>query len=494
MSRPKKTDKDQTKVVQMDGTQAGNVAVAEPEPETPFDQPKANGIPDFKPEKQQPLKKPTFFQKVAKVAAEDWGTRAYIYVYCWEPICNLKMGGENKYLVRLSQPIFDEQALMVDYGSGKYHLKLVLRKPGIEDGDTVDTTEIEIYNPKYPPKIPRAVWMNDPRNERWAALLPKEEPAAPANGATVLMDSMKVLNEIRRDAREEMAPATPPVIVPPNRVGEMIEMVSAIKTLIPAPAPATDNKVLDTVMALMTAQLTASGQEVRELRQQVMTLLTRPAEKSDTFESMVDQFEKIAPKIQGLLGLGGDKLTDVVHGRRRPWYEELAISALPQLAPGFNALMGAAANSFFAPKNGAPQLGAPIPAPTSQAALPAPADPLQALRQKVGLFMQSNIKPLQKHFEDFIKGVSRDEDDADMGKKDGTDFAYWVNESFGMDDLKAARELGSANIKAMFQQSPYWVAIAPYEGKFSEFLDQVLSFTPDEDEKEEDKPVDLTKE
>ena len=132
----------------------------------------------------------------------------------FQPICDLRQGGETKYLVKYSQPLEDENPLMIDYGSGRYRLQLVHRKPAADKADAIDTAEIEIYNPKYPPKIPRSVWMNDPRNDRWAALLPKEEPPAPATGLGTLTEAFKTFSDIRRDVREEIAP---PPRLPFNR-------------------------------------------------------------------------------------------------------------------------------------------------------------------------------------------------------------------------------------------------------------------------------------
>lgn len=499
MPRPKKPEKKPHNLAQMPPASTGNVAVADAPPQTPFDTPE---IQPTSPQQAAPIpkvpKNPTFFQRVAAIPKLDWGTRAFIYVYCLEPICNLKGAGETKYLVKLQQPIQDEDWLMIDYGSGKYRLQLVHRKPAADKADSIDTYECEIFNPKFPPKIPRNVWMNDPRNEKWASLLPKEEPVVPPTGLGTVTDAFATFTKIRQDMREEF---TPPAAVPQDDVAKFKGMVDVVRTIMPQPAPATDNKMLDTVMALMMKQIDASQQETRELRAELRTAMGQKQANGDSsFEAMLDKFEKIAPKLQGLLGLGGEKLTDVVHGRRRPWYEELAVNALPQLAPGFNTLIGAAASYFMGGNK--PGLGGGAAAPQTQLAAAngqpaaAAADPLEALRKKVGAFLGANILPMQKRFEAFVKGELRDPSDPSQGKADGTDFAYWIFESFGNDILQSARQLGSANITAMFRDSPYWVAIQPQEKKFAEFLDQVLAFTPDEgnENNEEEAPVDLTEE
>jgi hypothetical protein len=501
MARTKKPNNSKSNVVSMSAEDGGNVAVAEPEPktepETPFDSP-ADQTPAAP---VIPKKTLNFWQRVDSVPSADWGSRAFIYVYCLEPICDLRQGGEKKYLVRLQNPVRDENFLMADYGSGKYRLTLVHRKPAADKQDTVDTIDVEIYNPKYPPKIPRTVWMNDRRNDRWAALLPKEEPPQPPTPLGAVSDAFKTFTDIQKEIRESLPkPAEQPAALPPaDRVAEFRGMLAAAKEMMPAPAPATDNKVLDTVVQLMMKQLDASQQETKELRQELRDMMKEQNNKpSENFESIIDKFEKIAPKIQGLLGLGGDKLTDVVHGRRRGFWEELALKAVEELSPGVNSLLTAGGQFLLAPKGGAFQIG-----PQQQAALPAPngngqqpqqqADPLLPLKQKVGNFLGSNLKPLQKHFEAYVKAELRDPDDKEAGIQDGSDFAIWIEENHGIEILTDARQLGADQITLMFQSTPaIWAAIKPHEQKFREFLYQVLAYTPEEGD--EGRPVDLTEE
>ena len=203
----------------MEAEASGGVAVAEEEPETPFGQP-ATPAPAAPAPPPPPVKrKPTFFQRVAAVPKADWGTRVFIYVYCLEPICNLKMGGESKYLVRLSEPIADEQALMVDYGSGKYRLQMVNRKPGAHDSDTTDGTEIGFHS-QVPAEISRSVWMNDPRNDDGQRYRRKKN--RPCNVAA--RHRYRRLQDVHRDSediREQFTPPPPPVAPPPpDRVQE----------------------------------------------------------------------------------------------------------------------------------------------------------------------------------------------------------------------------------------------------------------------------------
>ena len=475
MSRPTKPKKSGGNVVQMDPDTSAPVAVAQPEPQTPFDPPKT----------PPPSRKQTFWQRVAAIAKADWGTRAFIYVYCLEPICDLKRGGETKYLVKLQEPLEDENPLMIDYGSGKYRLTLVNRKPGIDKADTVDNLEIEIYNPKYPPKIPRDVWMNDQRNNRWLALMPKDVPPVPPTPLGTVTDAFDTFTKIQDSIQARTAPPTNT----PSSLGQTVEILTAVKSLMPQAPASTDNTMLNTIVTLLTAQIQSSQNEAQELRKQVFELIRKEQAQpqGNTLEQMLEKADVLLPKIKGLLNMGGDKLAEVVHGRPRAWWQELLLDIGPPLmqniAPAIPMMVGA----FMRPNN--QQNGQP--APQMQPQLPAgPPTGVQALQIKVGQFLGSNLKPLQSFFEQFIAGKRTDPEDPES-TVDGWDFADWVREFHGEEILKDARSLGSENIMQMFRQSPYWPAIQPHEAKMREFVDQILRYEAPAEE-ETDGPIDLS--
>ena len=459
------------------------------------------------PPKLEPKKQVTFFAKVKEIPREDWGKRAWIYVYCLEPICDLKRGGENKYLVKLGEPLADEDPIMHDYGSGKYRLNLVYRKPAANLSDQLDVTEIEIYNPKYPPKIPRSTWMNDSRNERWAALLPPEPPK-PTESASIL-ETMKTLSSMRQDMREELAPQSGS-----DDVTKFTAMATAFKSIMPQPVAAdtaANTVAIGIQMAQTLLQMKADNPMVDVMRDELKAIrdelkLEREAnrrlmEKQNTgtggLEQLLEKSDEWIPKIKGLLNLGGDKLTEVVHGRPRAWWQELLLQIGPpvfnNLAPALPMLINNMARGPQAPAglngNGAPPQ-APNPA---QPQLAAPqANPLQI---KVGQFLYANIGPLQATFEDFMSGKLRDTNDPEAGRIDGTDFAANLCDYHGKpgeQSLMEARTLGSGAIMQMLKGSQFWPYIQPHEAKMMEFIDQVLSYRP-EPEPDEDAPADYTK-
>ncbi len=465
--------------------------VVPPEPAAPESQPGTEQTARPAPPNVRNKGKESFWHKVREIPKEEWGKRAWIYVYCLEPVCNLKTAGENKYLVKSAEPITDEDSIMHDYGSGKYRLNLVYRKPAADRGDEVDATEIEIYNPKYPPKIPRTAWMNDPRNERWAALLPKEEPPVPQTGLGAITDAFQTFSAIRKDLREELTPPpAPPAPPPSNSMGDTLQLVNTIMTM----------KADNPMGEMYRQEMTSLREEMRAEREENRKLQAELRAKSNangfTLESLLERSDTLIPKLKGLLNLGGDKLTEVVHGRPRKWWEDILIATVPPIVQSVAPVIPIMIDRMGrppAPMNGNGMNGTAAPA---QQALPpsqqqqVPANPMQQLLTKVGNFLGANMKPLQKHFEDFRAGRLSDPDDPES-KIDGVDFAMWVTEFHGEEILKDARALGSAQIMQMFRQSMYWPAIQPHEAKLAEFLDQVLSYSP-EPEAEGDGPIDLS--
>src|SRR6516162_6648644 len=119
---------------------------------------------------------PSFFKKVGAIASEDWGTRAFMYLYIDEPVCVEKTWGQYSYAMKFKQPILDLEPIKERYGSCKGWLSLNTRKSGKDATDQIDRYDFEIWDPPSPPKVPKAAWANDSRNDRWRALLPPEPP------------------------------------------------------------------------------------------------------------------------------------------------------------------------------------------------------------------------------------------------------------------------------------------------------------------------------
>jgi hypothetical protein len=288
-------------------------------------------------------KQPQFFERVNNVPAEDWGTRAFMYVYVDEPVCNPKTWGESRYLLKSSAPIRDLEGLKQDYGSFKGWMSLNLRKTGKDATDEVDRLNFEIYDPKFPPKIPRGAWANDGRNKRWIDLLPPEKPESA--GAGSMLDAMRMYKEIRSEVKEEVAPE------PPVSTNEVLETMRAAKELFappngaPTAAPAVDPLAQAMSIAKDFMQMRSENPMVDILRDELKELraeLRSEREANRKHETaaatgakpktLIEQLKELgeAKELIGkVLGINGDGGGIARSGKISPW--QLAREVIPEV-------------------------------------------------------------------------------------------------------------------------------------------------------------------
>ena len=426
------------------------------------------------------------WQQIAKVAPEDWATRVYLYLYVTEPICDLTRNRNKKYLCRYEGPIQDEQAIMTEYGSGRYRLCLSNNKPTFGEKPIADE-EFEIMNPKYPPKIPKELWLDDPRNRKWAALLPPPAPPEAPNAAHnegAMMEGLRVLNEIQRGAREQVKNETPG-----SRIGEFMETIHAVKELMPPPAPATDNKMLDTVVQLLTAQLTRDAAEAAELRKEIREMRIVPtaapgaANGISVVKEILTGLKDIMPQIRGILPEAAEGIASAVTGRSRmSGWQEFLQPVLGDIVKGISPVMPHLIGRMFAPQANpaAMQPGMNGAAPASTAQLPAaqPAASSQALNQMMSTLAPAIISRLS------IPDATPEEL--------GAEFAEWLDEGFGPQPQIFAKQIGAANILAWLKASPYWKppghpegeTLSAHETRLGPFIETFLSWAPKPDEDE----------
>lgn len=433
----------------------------------------------------------TLFDRVRQIPKADWGIRAFIYVYCLEPICDLKMGGEKKYLVKSKEPILDEDSIMMDYGSGKYRLQLVYRKPAADKADQIDVCEIEIYNPKYPPKIPQSVWMNDPRNARWLALIPPKEEPKPDTPMGSITETFKVFSDMRKDVRDELKPVTT------TSTQDPLDMAQKILNI----QQGSNNPMVQLFQTQMQ-MFEKAAEEGRkreadlqkELREQLRAQNT-PTEKSDPIETLVKAADKLQPLIEKFMPKAVEAAAQVTRARRPGLTELLMEQGLPilgKILEPWSAVLAARMMQGAAPANGY----APNPVQPGQPQAPGIASPAQPqIPPQQARLIQFLTQPLvlssfNSHFTDFRKDGDKRNPDA------GEDFAYWILKSGGEQPLIDARAMGTTNILALFKASPAWPTMAPHEAKLTAFLDQVLSWKPEaiepDDDNEDETVTDLT--
>ena len=205
------------------------------------------------------------------------------------------------------------------------------------------------------------------------------------SAAGQIVDVLRAAREFNPPAAVAPAPASPE-----SQMAGTLALVEKIMTM------KAENPMVD----LYKMQLQQNLDEMKEYRAEMRRLQEKLSEKQngEGVESLIMKAKTLIPETRGLFDLGGDKLTEVVHGRRRSFWEELALKAVDQLSPGVNALASAGAQFLLTPRNGGIGLGAPPP--QQQAALPAPAngqpqqqqapDPLLPLKQRVGGFLGAN--------------------------------------------------------------------------------------------------------
>jgi hypothetical protein len=217
-----------------------------------------------------------------------------------------------------------------------------------------------------------------------------------------------------------------------------------------------------------------------------------PAEKSDPIDGLIKAADKLGPLIEKFMPKVVDAGKEIVRGRRPGFGELLMEQGLPILGdilkPWSNVLaakfmQGPPSNSYAAPPIAAP---AAPPAP-GQPAIAAATPPAQPPRLIQFLSQPLVMGAFQAHFQAFMK---------DEKSEAGFDFAYWIFTSgAGEQPLIDARAMGTTQILALFKSAPQWPVMQPHEAKLTAFLNQVLSWSPKQDqpdEEEEDEVTDLT--
>ena len=435
-----------------------------------------------KPPPRNPLKKKTpaippggdFFARVNAIPREEWDSqRIYLYLYVLEPLCNLKQSGGKSYLNRYSEPVRDEHQIALEYGSGRYRLMLAYNKVSPDESTEVARHEFEIYNKQYPPTVPKAAWINDARNAKWEALLPKEAP--PAAATSTLIEGARFYKEIRDEVKDEMEPAE----VTPNSPREMFETMKAAKDLFaPATTPTAtvakdpleiatalftimnQTKAENPVIDMYRDELKAAREEMKEMR--AAAVHTQTAEKPKTFLEQMTEFKTLkelftAVSSETVTRTGGTGALDVVRDLGSKFFES-------DLATGVGQWLGSLAQRNV---NGNPAPSAMNGAPPPQVQQSQP-DQFQA-------FITNVLNPaLLRHY---------------LQEFSGADFAGWLYDAFPdrlqqlqnfthpmMPGLKGA----PAIIQAYKRTDSMWPALSSRgEQAFVDFVHQFCEWKPD---------------
>lgn len=424
-----------------------------------------------------------FFERLKEISQDDWGTRANVHLYRLEPYTDRLRSGTVVHIMKYAEPI-DEDRIMMDHGSGRYRAMLTFRKPSQEKGDELDRQEFEILNLKFPPRVPKGEWVDDPRNKKWAwakNFYDNEGAPPPSPSPTDnVVENFRVYNEIRDSIKADIP-------TPAQQQLDPLQMIRAVKEVLPAPAPPTDNTLLNTVVALMTKQIEASAAEARELRQEVREVRNGP-KTAFNVESIVQGAEKLFPLIERIWPAAKDGLNRVrpVRSNMSGWQEFLQ-PIIPSVinSPIWGAIATQIATARQQPP-AAPMSGQHMMMPPIGTSSPAQPPGTQGGVNPLIGFMQEIARPMLNH-------LLVDADGAELGEQFGA-FVYdgWSGDPRYEQVISIARTMGPAQITAVFQQAPpIWNHIAPIQAKFAAFLEAFLKWTPATEDEEAEEVIDL---
>jgi hypothetical protein len=433
----------------------------------------------------------TFFEKLERIAKADWGTRAKIKTYRLEPVIDRLRGSAYKYIMVYEEPI-DEERIKVDHGSGRYRLHLTFKAPQADEKE-LDSIEFDIMDERFPPKVNRGEWVDDPRNHKyaWIKKLWEEEDrnkAAqqnPTAGVKEMVDTVRAVQELTGKPESQGTFAS-----------QMVETIKAVRELTPQPTPSTDNALLNTVMQLMTTtmqqsqqtaqlQINAANEQVRELRAELRAMREQPAKNGfGSFKEILGEIKEFLPAIKEIVpGVSG-----VIQKSRMGAWQEFFTEALPHLTPiatpfaqAIGQMMLASAQMKMqeqqekmreerAKKAASQPNAAPTPG-TPAAELPAPAtetNPANILME----FVNVHVNPaLTQYLKQDYTGDALAES------------LYELYPNYkGVDWLTMMKTAGPDQVVQLYKTSPMWAQLELMEARFVEFVKEFCSFVPGEGE------------
>jgi hypothetical protein len=445
--------------------------------------PPRNEQPAESPAKPTP-KAPTFFETMKSIPKEDWGPRANIYLYRVEPIIDRTRSGEAKYIMSYAEPI-NEDRILADHGSGRYKAMLNFRKPAANTGDVLDSHYFDIFNMKFPPKIPLGEWTDDPRNKRWGWAKEQQTtttvappPAPPADPVAYFGTFMDIQDRIEQRVKPDKEGAPVQTTDPWDAAEKILKM-------------RTENPMVD----ILRDELKAQREETARMRESIEKQRDR---EMDDLRKKIDTPAQAAsaPKglIEQLIDFGGDsiksRIVDSLFGGKAAaagetvrvgktgWLDIIDNNA-GKLFDMLTPLAQAAAVKMQTPANGNHN-GAP-PMQTNIAPAPQP-----NTDQQYAQFIEQVATPKMLTF--FA---------ADPSEEGGMAFADWVYAGFPeyferlqkFSHPRIPGMVGQQAIITAFRYTPsVWSQIGPRELQFTAFIKGFCEFDPNETEEGDDKP------
>lgn len=462
-------------------------------PSTPFDsppvEPKQEPPTPFKRKPGRPEKK-SFWDHVNEIPLSEWqAKRFYLYAYLSEPFCNIKTEGEPGYLRKFYEPV-DPEFFLKEWGSGKYFLRLKEKRPGEKSDRDVDTLTFEIYNPTYPPKLPRKLWENDPRNERWLSMLPKEQKEASKQETMEILNAMFDMQDRIEDRMERAKGAeesqSPNAIL--DTAARLIELTKPKENGTPAAAAidpwAAAERILNMrsdnpMVTILQGELTALRHSLDEERKERIELQTKMweaklaaleakmAPTASPAKSLVEQIKElttIKSEVANLLGFGTDGAAaprSRMSGTMEFW-KDLVTEVIN--APVLNGVGQMLLSRFM---QGAPGMAVSGANPAQNGVAQSPA--VNLIQWVQGTLMEPIVR--------FLNGNS-----------DGGDFADYVFEGWPdrlvplqrMTHPQMPGQTGAPVIIELFRHSDIWQTQLAYrETQFRQFVTEFCAWRPE---------------
>jgi hypothetical protein len=448
----------------------------------------------------------SFFDRMGSIDKADWGTRAKVKIYRLEPLIDqIRISGQ-KYIAIYEEALTEER-IKQDCGSGRYRLYLTFKGPTNEIDKEIDSVELELLDPHYPPKIPAGAWLDDPRNKKWEwarAMLESKTPQP--NGASLggLADTLRAVKEIL-----------------PVQKGaeEVLNTIRAVKEMTPTPAPATQDATLTAIVELVKAQNLTAQNALAAAQERADKLLFKLLENDnkkttgfDTFKSVLNEVKEVfgVSALKDLFTVGKDAVSEVAKGRSKMsgWMEFIQ-PAIPSIAEFLKPFgMAIAQNMIIKAQQQNPPAQPQPPGGTTPQLQPGqqqqqPPPQTSGHESNPGLvaFLSQIAQPLLNYVRMETDNVS----------ELGGDFASWLYDGYGPDPQAMARQVGVQNLIVVLRGTPLWINKGPQNNlpslaelgpKIEQFLNGFLSWNPPEDEEESNEqgqhvngaPVDLSAE
>jgi len=419
---------------------------------------------------------------------ESWESTR-VYVYRWEPFHNRQVGGKQSVSVKRYEGPFDEQDMLEDpgLGSGLYELVVNRTDPTTRQRRVIDSGTVKLLNMKFPPRIPKGEWVDDPRNKDWEwarNICDKSEIPAPVALAPPADPMIELLREQNRNQHEEMRAYRERI----DKLQDEMRQTASKKdpneqtliSIIAPVLPAIVQRLLeppkpDPTQALFMQYLMKQAEQKPET--------AKPTDAAAELDKVLDLQAKIEER------LGGSR-----NGRSRKtgWQEVISDVAGPVseiLKPIVTA--GVMMQAQRAQQQAQTQQQQPQPRPPMQqqeAAALTPAQP-QPTPQPAPVVQSPQPGPQLLEKKPTIEAIARAVVEHIEHGDTGFDLGDWYLEEFGEDEFRDARLQGKAQLRQdilTVHQTAAFFNEAAYLAALDKMITEFLTWQPPEDEDEDE--------